>query len=79
MVLRKKLFPQATPDRGAMLAAASRAGSAVMMRRRSPSDIVDQPAISSIVRPQPRHSFEPGSSTHIFRQGDSIAGIRRLI
>jgi hypothetical protein len=27
------------------------------------------------VRPQPRHSFEPGSSTQIFRQGDSMAGI----
>jgi hypothetical protein len=54
--------------------AAIRSGSNAMMRRRSLRDIAPQPAISSSVRPQPRHSFEPDSSTQIFRQGVSIKG-----
>jgi hypothetical protein len=62
-----------------MPAAASLPGNADMMRRRSPPDKADQPAISSIVRPQPRHSFEPGSMAHIFRQGDSMADIAQAI
>jgi hypothetical protein len=48
-----------------------------MMRRRSPSFSVDQAVISSIVRPQPRQSFNPGSITQIFRQGDSIGRVDR--
>ena len=51
-----------------------RAGSVAMMARRSPSLIVAQRAISSIVRPQPTHSPVSASSRQMLTQGVSKGG-----
>jgi hypothetical protein len=54
------------------LPAAIRAGASRMTRERSAALMAVQRAISSIVRPQPRHSPERASSMQIFTQGLSI-------
>jgi len=56
-------------------AAFIRAGSKLMMRRRSSSDIDDHRPISFNVRPQPRQSFDRGSIVQTLVQGVLIGGI----
>jgi hypothetical protein len=58
---------------------ASRRGNSAMMRARSSALNRIQLSISTIVRPQPTHSAETGSSEQILLQGLSMAVMDRPV